>query len=157
MKIKKSPLKTTKIQRICFHNVYWVWFKFTRNICDVRCSWRSGIRCCWHPGYERFEPVYGSCFFVRNPVTAAKIKFSPLKTANLTKVHRFHRIHFKKMRALCGENFFHSYSPQFLHYFSTKPRPGDHAKISTSKEARKWWISNPIFDYATVSISKRIL
>ena len=34
-------------------------------------------------------------------------KNSPLKTANLTKIHCFHR---KKMRAICGENFF---SPPF--------------------------------------------
>ena len=34
---------------------------------------------------------------------------------NLTKIHRFHRINRKKMRALCGEIFFHRYSPQFLH------------------------------------------
>ena len=55
-------------------------------------------------------------FFVRNPMKALKKNFtaknrksyenSRLKTANLTQIHHFHRIHRKKMRVLCGENYF---------------------------------------------------
>ena len=40
-----------------FSNVYWIWFKFTRNIIEVSESWRSGIRRWRHKGGKRFEPV----------------------------------------------------------------------------------------------------
>ena len=47
---------------------------------------------------------------------------SPLKTVNLTKIQRFHRIHSKKKRALCGEFFFSSLLTAIFSLFSTKPR-----------------------------------
>ena len=31
---------------------------------SVSDRWRSGIKICWHVGGNRFEPVYGSFFFV---------------------------------------------------------------------------------------------
>ena len=41
----------------------------------------------------RFEPLYGSFFFVRIPVNAVKKKFFTAKfNAILTKIHRFQRI-----------------------------------------------------------------
>ena len=43
--------------------------------------------------FELFDHVDWCFFFVRNPVNAVKNNFSPLKTANLTKICRFHRFH----------------------------------------------------------------
>ena len=49
-------------------------------------------------------------------------KNSPLKTANLTRIHR---IQCWNMRALCGEKrFFHRYSPPIFHYFLPNFGPG---------------------------------
>ena len=65
-----SPLKLQILQMFTANfNEY---LKFTGNITEVSNRWRSRIRSCWHPGGESFEPVYGSFFFVRNPVNVLK-------------------------------------------------------------------------------------
>ena len=56
-------------------------------------------------------------------------KNSPLKTANLTKLHRFRRNNCVKMRVLCGENYF--FSPLFtailtLFFYQTLTRAAIH-------------------------------
>ena len=129
-----SPLKFQTLQILTANiNAY---LKFTSNIIKLSERWRSGIRRQWHAGGQRFEPVYGCYFFVRNPVNAVKKNFSPLKTANLTKIHRLKPQILQKTTAFnafnakrCGrfavkKVFFHRYSPLILHYFLTKPRPG---------------------------------
>ena len=81
--------------------------KFAGNIKQVCDGWGSGIRSCWHAGGERFEPVYDSFFFVRNPVNAVKKNFAAINS-----VQRY------KMPALCGKtSFSHRYSPLILLYF----------------------------------------
>ena len=61
-----------EIHRISYKNsphmiskVYSIWFKFTRNLKDVRESWRSGLSSGRHAGGQRFETVWGRFFFVR--------------------------------------------------------------------------------------------
>ena len=133
MKIKKSPLKTaniTKTQVFVFNNVYWIWFKFTKNRNEVSDSWRSGMRSCWHAGGERFKPVY-RFFFTANPwmrwkkdisaLKTANLKISPLKKANLTKNSMLSPPSSQKdAGALWWNFFFHRYSPPLLHYFFDK-------------------------------------
>ena len=107
-----SPLKSQM-----FTAKFNAYLKFTGNIVEVSERWRSGKRSCWHVGDGR-GGVYGGFSFVRNPV---KIKISPLKAANLTKIHRL-------QRQKCGPfavKFFYRYSPLMLHYFLIKPQPGN--------------------------------
>ena len=138
---RNSPLKLQIVQ--IFTANFNDYLKFTGIIRDVSERWSSGIRRCWHSGVDRFEPVYGSFFFARNPLIAVK-KMSPLKTANLTNRPLFLRIQSYKMRALCGEkNFFHSYSPLTLHYFLSKLRPG---KLDLGSLVKNYIIFCPNFD-----------
>ena len=45
-------------------------------------------------GGEGFKSMYKDSFFCKKSGECGEIKnFSPLKTANLTKIHRFHRIY----------------------------------------------------------------
>ena len=56
-----------------------------KNNNTVSDRWRCGIRSFWHAGDERFEPVYGSFLFVRNPVNAVEEKFPHWKLQILQK------------------------------------------------------------------------
>ena len=79
---KRSPLKSQILQILTANfNAY---LKFTGIIIQIGDRWRIEIRSCWHAGGERFEPVYGSFVFLKNPVNALKNFFSPLFAANLT-------------------------------------------------------------------------
>ena len=101
---KLSPLKLQTIQ--IFPANIKDSLNFTGNIDEVSNRWRSGITSWSHAGGEWFEPFYGKFYSVKNPVNAVKKHFSPLKTSNLTKIHRFHRIQRLKMRALTVKKFF---------------------------------------------------
>ena len=83
------------------------------------------IKKLWHAGGERYERVYDTFFFVKNPVNEVIRKISPLKTANLTKNRRSHCIHCSKIRVLCGENVFSPLFTAILLLLSTKPGPGE--------------------------------
>ena len=91
---KLSPLKLQILQ--IFTPNFNAYLKFRGNIIEVSDRRRSGIRSCWHAGGENFEPMYGS--FLEEIAECGENKFSMLKTANLTKIHRFQRI----QRWRCG-------------------------------------------------------
>ena len=95
-KLTAKIANLTNIHRANFNTC----LEFTGNIIEVSDKCRRGIRSCWHAEGERFKPVYGSFFFVSNPVNAVKKIFSPLKTAKFTAFNA------KKMRALCCEKSF---------------------------------------------------
>ena len=89
----------------------------------------------------RFEPLYGSFFFVRIPVNAVKKNFhrkiqrnsyknSPLSAQSTLKDAG--ALRWKKF-------FFHRYSPLILHYFLTKPRPGCFLE-NFNETVSKYWI-----------------
>ena len=65
-----APLKLQILQ--IFTAKINAYLKFAGNITEVSERWRSGIRSWWHGGGKWFKPVYGSSFFVRNPVNAVK-------------------------------------------------------------------------------------
>ena len=60
---KYSPLKlqVLKIFTVKFNS----YLKLTGNISEESENWRIGIRSCCYVGGERFEPVYGVFFFVK--------------------------------------------------------------------------------------------
>ena len=65
-----SPLKLQILQ--IFTAKFNAYLKFAGNIIVVSERWRSRVRSWWHACDTWFEPVYGSFFFVRNPVNAVK-------------------------------------------------------------------------------------
>ena len=118
MKIKISPLKTATLQNsnaFVFHNVHWFWIKFTRNINKVKwqmAHWNKKLltsrRWDVRSRVRQFLFCKKSVECGEKKLSAKNCKSynnSALKTANLLKIHRFHRIHRKKMRELCGENY----------------------------------------------------
>ena len=91
-----------------FSNLYWTWFKFTRNIKDARDIWGSGIRSWRHEGSKRFEPVKSFVFFVRilraqlNKIIHRDSSHSPQKAIKnmrwkLFSSTTFHRIFYKNL------------------------------------------------------------
>ena len=66
-----------KFTATAFSNVFWIWFKFSRNISEFRESWRSGLRSWRNEGGKRFEPVSGSILFWKNTDNAVKLNNSP--------------------------------------------------------------------------------
>ena len=109
MRLKKiSPLKSQLWQIFtAYFNAY---LKFTGNTIEVIDRWRSGIGSWSHTGGELFEPVYGSFFFVWNPVNAVKI-FCRLYSQILQRFTALTAINAKRCERFAVKNFFHRYSP----------------------------------------------
>ena len=73
---KKFTAKIANLIANIYRAVFNAYLKFTGSIIEVSGRWRSGIRSCWHAGGGRFEPVYDSFFFVRNPLKVVKKIFT---------------------------------------------------------------------------------
>ena len=69
-----SPLKLQTLQILTAKfNTY---LKVAGNFIEWSDRWRSGLQSWWHAGGGCFEPMYGSLFFVGNPVNKWKKKFT---------------------------------------------------------------------------------
>ena len=98
---------------------------FTGNIIKVSERWRSGLPS-WPHIWGRGSNPCTAVFFVRIPVNAEKKNFSPQNsTLFLQKFTAFSAFNAKRCgRFALKKVFFHRYSPLILHYFLSKPRPG---------------------------------